>query len=156
MNDEMCDTPQRVLQEEPMDDIEEKLDRLEEFDNQTRLQLLYYEINHIANHGIQPNEEWYQNRVNYIQEYHTIDWKDLAVRSYQRDDTVYELAIIIIDHLEQLADEWSASPTFNLYVYQRLLESIRAMWSYYSREYHVMDHTKTVDILDLMNGMDNM
>jgi D-mannonate dehydratase len=139
-----------------MDDIEEKLERLEEFDNETRLQLLYYEVNHITSHGLQPNLDWYLNRVNYIQEYHTIDWKDLALRSYQRDETVYEAAITIIDHLEELADEWSSNPTFSLYVYQRLLESIRGLWNYYSREYHVLDHTQTVDILDLMNGMDKM
>lgn len=159
MEDEMpyeeC-TMHTELEEEPFDDMEEKLEHLDDFDNETQLQILYYEINHILIHGLQPNENWYEDRVNYIHHYQTIDWKDLAVRSYQRDDIVYNAAVNIIDHLEQLDEEWSTSPTFNLGIYQRLLAAIRAVWNYYSREYHVMDKTNTVDILDLMNSMDSM
>jgi len=150
------DTIHQPLQDDAMEDMEEKLEHLEEFDNETQLHLLYHEINHILIHGVQPNEDWYENRVQYIQTYKTIDWKDLAIRSYQRDDMVYNTATNILDHLEQLEDEWSSSPTFNLCIYQRLIEAIRAVWTYYSREYHVMDKTNTVDILDLMNSMDNM
>ena len=94
--------------------------------------------------------------MNHIQAYQTIDWKDLATRSYQRDVRIYEASTSIIDHLEQLEEEWSTAPTFNLYVYQRLIEMIRSVWKYYSHEYYVTDVTKTVDILDLMNSMDNM
>lgn len=153
---EMNDDTMYQQDDTMIDDMEDKLERLEEFDNETQLELLYHEINHILIHGVQPNDNWYEDRVNYIQAYHTIDWKDLAVRSYQRDNTVYDAAVLIIDHLEQLEEEWSASPEFNLCVYQRLLDNIRSIWKYYSREYHVLDHSKTVDILDLMNSMDNM
>ena len=136
------------------ENIEEKLEHLEDLDNETRLEVLYEEINHFVIHGIQPNEKWYQERMYYVQEYQTIQWGDLAARSYQKDHVIYELSLSVVDHLEQLEEEWSTSPIFNLCVYQRLLESIRTVWQQYAREYGVSVHT--ADILDLMNGMDNM
>ena len=145
-----------VIEESITENMEEKLERLEEFDNETQLELLHYEIEHIVMHGVQPYEGWYEERMNHIQAYQSIDWNDLATRSYQRDNKIYEAAMNIIDHIEQLEDEWSTSPVFNLCVYQRLIELIRTVWKYYSQEYYVTDLTKTVDILDLMNSMDNM
>ena len=145
-----------AIEESMMEDMEEKLEQLEEYDNETQLELLCHEMEHILSHGVQPYESWYEERMNHIQAYQTIDWKDLATRSYQRDVRIYEASTSIIDHLEQLEEEWSTAPTFNLYVYQRLIEMIRSVWKYYSHEYYVTDVTKTVDILDLMNSMDNM
>jgi hypothetical protein len=154
MEDCIQDIP--IQEESVIENMEEKLEHLEDFDNQTQLELLYHEIQHIIMHGIRPYEDWYEDRMNHIQAYQTIDWKDLAVRSYQRDHKMYDAAINIIDHLDQLEDEWSTYPTFNLCVYQRLLEMVRSVWKYYAHEYYVTDNTKTVDILDLMNSMDNM
>jgi hypothetical protein len=154
MDDVMQDDSNK--EESIMEDMEDKLEHLETYDNETQLELLYYEIEHILVHGVQPYESWYEERMNHIQAYQTIDWKDLAVRSYQRDNKIYEASISIIDHLEQLEEEWSTTPTFNLCVYQRLIEMIRTVWKYYSHEYYVTDLTKTVDILDLMNSMDKM
>jgi hypothetical protein len=145
-----------VVEESIMENMEEKLEHLEDFDNETQLELLYHEMDHIMMHGEQPTESWYEERMNHIQAYQTIDWKALASRSYQHDSKVYQASMHIIDHLEQLEDEWSTSPTFNLCVYHRLLELIRLVWKHYSHEYCVMDRTKTVDILDLMNSMDNI
>jgi hypothetical protein len=154
--DSSQDSMQEDMEESMIEDMEEKLEQLEEFDNQTQLELLHHEIEHILMHGEQPNEAWYQKRINHIQAYQSIDWKDLATRSYQHDSKIYEASVHIIDHLEQLEVEWSAYPTFNLYIYQRLLEMIRSVWKYYSHEYCVTDVTNTVDILDLMNSMDNI
>ena len=139
-----------------IENMEEMLEQIHEYNNETQLELLHHEIEHILIHGVRPYESWYEERMNHIQAYQTIDWKDLAVRSYQRDNKIYDAAIAIIDHLEQLEEEWSSSPVFNLCVYQRLIEMIRSVWKYYSHEYYVTDTTKTVDILDLMNSMDNM
>lgn len=150
----MNDMDERSNYDEPIENIEEKLEHLEDLDNETRLEVLYEEINHFIIHGIQPNEKWYEERMYYVQEYQTIQWGDLAARSYQKDNVIYELSLSIVDHLEQLEEEWSTSPVFNLCVYQRLLESIRTVWRQYAREYGVSAHT--VDILDLMNGMDSM
>jgi hypothetical protein len=141
-------------QQDPIENIEEKLEHLDDLDNETRLEVLYEEINHFIMHGIQPNDNWYQERMYYIQEYQTIQWGDLATRSYHKDNVMYELSLSILDHIEQLEEEWSTSPVFNLCVYQRLLESIRTVWRRYAQEYGVS--ADTVDILDLMNGMDNM
>ena len=145
-----------IQDESMMEHMEEKLEQLEEFNNETQLELLHHEIEHIRMHGEQPNEVWYQKRMNHIQAYQSIDWKDLATRSYQHDTKIYEASVNIIDHLEYLEDEWSTDPTFSLSVYQRLLELIRLVWKYYSQEYCVTDVTNTVDILDLMNSMDNI
>ena len=142
------------IQEEFQETIEEKLEHLDDFDNETKMELLYKEIDHIIMHGIQPNEDWYENRMYYIQEYQTIDWKDMAVRSYQRDAVIYDASVSVIDHLEQLEEEWSTSPVFNLCIYQRLLATIRTIWYQYRREYGVQG--STVDILDVINSMDNM
>jgi hypothetical protein len=144
------------VEEYMMIHMENKLEHLEEFDNETQLELLHHEIEHIIMHGEQPTEVWYQERIHYIQAYQSIDWKDLASRSYQHDSKIHEAAVHIIDHLEYLEDEWSTAPTFSLSVYQRLLELIRSVWKHYSHEYCVTDITKTVDILDLMNRMDNI
>ena len=111
--------------DEPIENIEEKLEHLEDLDNETRLEVLYEEINHFVIHGIQPNEKWYEERMYYVQEYQTIQWGDLSARSYQKDNIIYELSLSVVDHLDQLEEEWSTSPIFNLCVYQRLLESIR-------------------------------
>ena len=151
---EFIDTDMDECPNEPIENIEEKLEHLEDLDNETRLEVLYEEINHFIIHSIQPNDSWYEERMYYVQEYQTIQWGDLATRSYQKDSTIYELSLSIMDHIEQLEEEWSTSPVFNLYVYQRLLESIRTVWRRYAQEYGVSAHT--VDILDLMNGMDNM
>jgi hypothetical protein len=142
------------IQDEPIENIEEVLEHLDDLDNETRLEVLYQEINHFIMHGIQPNENWYQERMYYVQEYQTIQWGDLAARSYQKDNVIYELSLSIIDHIDQLEEEWSTSPVFNLCVYQRLLGLIRTVWRRYAQEYGTSPHT--VDILDLMNGMDNM
>jgi hypothetical protein len=145
---------QQEKEQDPIENIEEILEHLDDLDNETRLEVLYQEINHFIMHGIQPNDNWYEERMYYVQEYETINWSDLAVRSYQKDHIIYEMSLSIVDHIDQLKEEWSTSPVFNLCVYQRLLESIRTVWRQYAREYGVSAHT--VDILDLMNGMDNM
>ena len=150
------DSMQEDMEESVAEDMEEKLEHLEDFDNETQLELLHHEMEHIVMHGIQPYESWYEERMNHIQAYADIDWKDLAARSYQRDNKMYEAVMNIMDHIEQLENEWSASPIFNLCVYQRLIEMIRSVWKYYSQEYCVTDVTNTVDILDLMNSMDNI
>ena len=155
MEDEMMDdeSTTHTMLEENIEDMEDKLEHLEDYDNETQLHLLYHEIDHIVMHGITPNEDWYENRIKYIHNYQEVDWKLEAMRSYQQDDKIYELSLSIIDHIDQLVDEWSTSPTFNLCVYQRLLETIRTLWKYYSHEYGVMDMNNTVDVLDLMNSM---
>ena len=141
-------------QQDPIENIEEILEHLDDLDNETRLEVLYQEINHFVMHGIQPIDNWYEERMYYVQEYKTINWSDLAVRSYQKDHVIYEMSLTIVDHIDQLEEEWGTSPVFNLCVYQRLLESIRKVWRQYAREYGVS--ANSVDILDLMNGMDNM
>ena len=141
-------------QQDPIENIEETLEHLDDLDNETRLEVLYQEINHFIMHGIQPIDNWYEERMYYVQEYETINWSDLAMRSYQKDSTMYEMSLSIVDHIEQLIDEWSTSPVFNVCVYQRLLELIRKVWQQYAREYGVS--ANSVDILDLMNGMDSM
>jgi hypothetical protein len=148
------DMDERPNSDEFIENIEETLEHLDDLDNETRLVVLYQEINHFIMHGIQPNDNWYEERMYYVQEYETINWGDLAARSYQKDSIMYELSLSILDHIEQLKEEWGTSPVFNLCVYQRLLESIRTVWRRYAQEYGVSAHT--VDILDLMNGMDNM
>ena len=72
------DTVHTSLEEEAMEDMEEKLEHLEEFDNEMQLELLYHEINHILIHGIQPTEHWYETRAQYIYTYQSLGWKDLA------------------------------------------------------------------------------
>jgi hypothetical protein len=152
--DSINDMDERPNYDEPIENIEEILEHLDDLDNETRLEVLYQEINHFIMHGIQPIDNWYEERMYYVQEYETINWGDLAVRSYQKDHVVYEMSLTIVDHIDQLKEEWSTSPVFNLCVYQRLLESIRMVWRQYAREYGVS--ADSVDILDLMNGMDNM
>jgi hypothetical protein len=115
--DSMNDMDECPNYDEPIENIEEKLEHLEDLDNETRLEVLYEEINHFVIHGIQPNEKWYQERMYYVQEYQTIHCGDLAARGYQKDDVMYELSFFIVDHIEQLVEEWSTSPVFNLCVY---------------------------------------
>ena len=120
---DMDDTIQddSIQDDSMMENMEDKLEHLDDFNNETQLELLYHEIEHIMMHGVQPNEAWYQDRIKYIQAYQTIDWNDLAARSYQCDSKTYDAATNVIDHLEQLEDEWETYPTFNLCVYQRLM-----------------------------------
>ena len=87
MEEDMQDSS--IQDESITENMEEKLEHLEDFDNETQLELLHYEIEHIVMHGEQPNEAWYDERMNHIQAYQSIDWKDLAARSYQRDNKIY-------------------------------------------------------------------
>ena len=64
----MNDMDERPM-DEPIENIEEKLEHLEDLDNEIRLEVLYEEINHFIIHGIQPNDNWYQERMYYVQEY---------------------------------------------------------------------------------------
>jgi len=152
--DSMNDMDERPNYDEPIENIEEILEHLDDLDNETRLEVLYQEINHFIMHGIQPIDNWYEERMYYVQEYKTINWSDLAMRSYQKDSIMYDMSLFIVDHIDQLEEEWGTSPVFNLCVYQRLLELIRKVWRQYAREYGVS--ADSVDILDLMNGMDSM
>ena len=49
-----------LYQSDMMEDIEMKLEELQQHPESTQLEMMTYESEHILEHGVQPSQEWYQ------------------------------------------------------------------------------------------------
>ena len=133
------------------DDIEYQLKHLRCYDNLKQLKLLNKEIRHIVLHGIQPEDDWYDERFVMIDIYSTLGWENLAMRFQNRDDYIYNASSYIMMFLRELIEDRSTKARFNLITYRNLLYNVKSVWDYYSREY--MKGETDIDILDIIEGV---
>lgn len=136
------------------DDIETDLQELENKDNLTQLQLLNLEIQHIMEHGIQPNQQWYSERFLKIHNYSELDWNSFMQSFLNKNEFIVESAYKIMSLLYSLQEEWSCSPIFDLEKYYELLSEINNVWSYFSENY--MGEEEDQDVVDLIIGLKHL
>ncbi len=136
------------------DDIEMELQELENKDNLTQLQLLNMEIQHIMEHGIQPNQQWYSERFIKIHNYSELDWNSFMQSFLNKNEFIVESACKIMSLLHSLQEEWSCSPIFDLEKYYELLNEIHSVWSYFSENY--MGQEDDQDVVDLIIGLKHL
>lgn len=124
------------------------------FNNYTMLRLLRREIAFIMKHGIQPVDEWYEERSEHIYNYCNINWPALQNKFNNKDHTIYATAKNIEDLLNTLVEELSVSVRFTLVRYYKMIEEIYHVWNYY-RELYVGDEDDD-NIVDLIESMTHL
>jgi|APCry1669192010_1035390.scaffolds.fasta_scaffold08677_3 hypothetical protein len=124
------------------------------FNNFTMLKLLRREITFIIKHGIQPVDEWYEERSEHVYHYCNINWFALQNKFQGKDNAIYMAAKIIEDLLNTLMEELSVSVQFTLLRYYKMIEEIYHVWNYYS-ELYVGDEEDD-NIVDLIESMTHL
>lgn len=135
-------------------DIEMDLEQLDDNDNLTQLQLLNFEIQHIMEHGIQPNQEWYAQRFLKIYQYSELDWNSFMESFKNKNEFIVESSFKIMRLLNVIQEEWSCSPIFDLEKYYELLNEIHTVWTYFSENY--MGDEEDQDVVDLIIGLKHL
>lgn len=135
-------------------DIEMDLQQIDNKDNLTQLQLLNYEIQHIMEHGIQPEPQWYSERFLKIHNYSELDWNSFMQSFLNKNEFIVESSCKIMSLLHSLQEEWSCSPIFDLEKYYELLNEIHSVWSYFSENY--MGEEDDQDVVDLIIGLKHL
>ena len=130
------------------------LSQKNDFNNFTTLRLLRREITFIMKHGIQPVDEWYEERSEYVYKYCNINWFALQNKFNNKDHTIYAAAKNIEDLLNTLMEELSVSIRFTLVRYYNMIENIYQIWNYYS-ELYVGDEDDD-NIIDLIESMTHL
>lgn len=116
--------------------LEERLARLDTYDNATQLNLLQLEIVHIVDHAIQPSPDWYVLRMRHLMEYENLNWEPMSDRFRDRDEYVHDACLRILRDLRQLIEEAEIHPPFfSLDVYYSVIHEIDAFWPYYYENY---------------------
>jgi hypothetical protein len=140
-----------LYQSDMMEDIEMKLEELQQHPESTQLEMMTYESEHILEHGVQPSQEWYEERFIKLYQYSELNWSDFAQR-YQLDNAyLAEKAQHIQQALSHLIEEWAVSPVFDLSIYYGALHDIMELWKYYESEY--IDENHDMNVSDLISGL---
>jgi hypothetical protein len=137
-----------------MEDLEEELSQLEQYDNHGQLIILIKESQHMMIYGIQPNEDWYQQRIPFLYTYSELSWKAMSERFHNKDPYLHQTAGAIASMLETLLDEWSIYPVFNLATYARVLYEMDRLWKYYQTQY--VGNETDEEIVDVIESLTHM
>lgn len=143
-----------LYQSDMMEDIEMKLEELQQHPESTQLEMMTYESEHILEHGVQPSQEWYEERFIKLYQYSELNWSDFSQR-YQLDNAyLAERAQQIQQALAHLIEEWAVSPVFDLSIYYETLHAMMELWKYYESEY--IDENHDMDVSDLISGLKHL
>ena len=99
--------------------------------NVTQLEMLNKEVSYITINGINPLEEWYDDRFRYIVEYSNLNWEELSEKFYQKDQYVYETAIEIKKLINKLIEERATKRTFYIPTYHTMIYHVYNIWNHY-------------------------
>lgn len=136
------------------EDIEYQITHLESYDNSKQVEILCLEIEHIMEHGIQPCAEWFQLRFQKIHQYSGLEWLTFSNRFDNKNDFIHSICLKIHYLIQQLLDEWSISPIFNLSTYYELLFEIKKFSEHYCSNY-IGDETDN-EVIDLIIEMKHL
>lgn len=132
--------------------LEGKLEHLSDYDNLTQLHLLIQEIDHFMDHAIQPDHVWFEQRIDYVIAYSALNWRDLTGQSF--DPYLSGLAGTIIRSGQQLMDDWSVGPVFDLSEYYTMLHAVEEARAHFF-EHYAKDETD-VDLFQVIAGMERL
>jgi hypothetical protein len=135
-------------------EIEMDLENLDDNDNLTQLQLLNLEIQHIMEHGVQPNSQWYYERFLKIHHYSELDWNSFMESFKNKNEFIVESSFKIMSLLQSIKEEWSCSPIFSLEKYYEVINEIYTIWNYFSENY--MGDEEDQDVVDLIIGLKHL
>ncbi len=136
------------------DSLEIRLSKLDYYDNSKQLEVLREEIFYILDNGFQPPENWYHDRITKIHLYMNLGWAKLYTKFMNKDDYIYYTAHRIESNINNILEDWSTQPCFNLSIYYQVLEDIDNIWKYYSDKY-IGDEDES-DIIDLIEDLTHL
>ena len=128
-----------------------EIQNLKLFDNTKKIEILNTEVARITTHAIQPLEEWYDDRFEYVVKYSELGWADLAERFNFKDKYIFDTAQLIIQLIGRLFEERSVKRIFYIPTYHTLLYNIKNIWEYYNTKYICGE--PDIDVVDLVEGM---
>jgi hypothetical protein len=128
-----------------------EIQHLKMFDNAKQLDILHREVAYIIRNGINPVDEWYDDRFEYIIKYSQLNWNELAERFNDRDKYIYDTSIEIIKLINRLVEERATKRYFYIPTYHTMIYHIKNCWDYYNNTY-ICGETD-IDVVDLVEGM---
>jgi hypothetical protein len=103
--------------------------RLHTDDNAEQLETLIKEANIILDHTIQPSQEWYRDRLNYIRIYRALDW-DHFIRS--EHPFIHHTTIQLVARMVAILMQAEIG-IFSLQDYQYVLYNVKNVWTHYKK-----------------------
>jgi hypothetical protein len=143
-----------MYSEDMMEDVEMKLEELYQHSEATQLEMLTCEIGHMYEHGIQPSQEWFQERFLKVYQYSELNWRHLNEKYHFHNPSLAEQAERIEKGLATLVEQWSVSPIFDLDTYYTVLHEMNQLWKYYEAEY--VDENHDEEVSDLISSMKHL
>jgi hypothetical protein len=143
-----------MYSEDMMEEVEMKLEELHQQPESTQLEMLTAEIGHMYEHGIQPSQDWFEERFIKIYQYSELNWNELHLKYRFHNPSIAEQAENIEKGLRTLVDQWSVSPIFDLDTYYTTLHEMNQLWKYYEAEY--MDENHDDEVSDLISSLKHM
>jgi hypothetical protein len=127
------------------------MDTLDNHDNTTQLSMLYSEIQYIQHHEFNPPDNWFEERMNKINTYITLDWNSLGEKFERKNKAIYDACKQIVINLELLSQQYSTSPVFHLGLYASTIKMIYDLWNYYSSMY--IGTEDDINVIELIEGL---
>ena len=134
-----------------MNPLEKELQNLKCFDNLTQLDILNREVAYITINGINPCDDWFDDRFEYIYIYSQLSWDDLAGRFKCKDKYIYDTSMQIIQLIGRLKEERSIKKQFYIPTYHTMIFHVKNVWEYYNKNYICGE--SDIDVVDLVEGM---
>jgi hypothetical protein len=135
-------------------DLESSLMELDDYSNESKLDILLMEIAHINLYSIKPTLEWYQFRTDMIYTYADLEWNTIVYQFYNKDAIMYNGAEHILSLIDYLLKELETGDRFNLLAYQSLLQSIHDIWIYYNGKY--IGGETDDDVIDIIKDLTHL
>ena len=102
-----------------------EIQHLKMFDNAKQLDILHREVAYIIRNGINPVDEWYDDRFEYIIKYSQLNWNELAKRFNDRDKYIYDTSVEIIKLINRLIEERATKRYFYIPTYHTMIYHIK-------------------------------
>jgi len=143
-----------LTEEESLDDLmtlESKFANIHDMSHEDQLELLIHEIKQVIIYNLPLDSGWYTKRMEFIYDYATIGWIEMAERLEGKDPYISTTSREIMTQLRQLMAEWDYRPTISLPVYYRVLHDIQEVWRQYQMKY--VGDEDDADVVGLIEQM---
>jgi len=143
-----------LTEEESLDDLmtlESKFANIHDMSHEDQLELLIHEIKQVIIYNLPLDSGWYTKRMEFIYDYATIGWIEMAERLEGEDPYISTTSREIMTQLRQLMAEWDYRPTISLPVYYRVLHDIQEVWRQYQMKY--VGDEDDADVVGLIEQM---
>ena len=133
------------------DTLIDQLQHISDYTNLVQLEILQKEINYIQMSAMEPSPQWYEERIDKIYEYNTLNWDEMQVLFRDKDEYLRNGSAYVRRMLDYLIYQWTSNEMFELKAYKELIDYIYHIWKHYETWY--IGGNTDPDMVDLVENM---